>query len=124
VAVLHLVIIGVGITLLWRAYKRRGFKTGFKDSSQTGLAITSTLIGVGILLTLSCVKICRHYLIMTFPLEWVWLSRLGLSDTRSGQRYLTVLWTAQLLLSVLFLVYIHLNHGDPLGDYGVAYQFQ
>lgn len=124
VAILHLAIIGAGIAVLVKAYKVRGFQPGFRDSSPTGLAIASTLIGVGILLTISCVKICRHYLIVTFPLEWVWLSRLGLSDSRSGQRMLTVLWASQFLLSVLFLVYIHLNHGDPLGDYGVAYQFQ
>jgi hypothetical protein len=78
----------------------------------------------GILMTLSCLEVRRHYLIMSFPLEWVWLSRMSLGGSRLGQRYLMMIWVAQLLISASFLVYIHVNHGDPMGDYGVAYQFQ
>ena len=124
VAMAHLVIIGTGIVVLVKAMKKGDFLRGIKDLSETGLAVNSTLLAAGVLMTLSCIKICRHYLIMTFPLEWVWLARLGLSDSRSGQRLLTVLWIAQLLLSAFFLGYIHVNHGDPLGDYGITYQFQ
>jgi hypothetical protein len=61
---------------------------------------------------------------MSFPMEWVWLSRLGLRDQRFGQRYLLIIWIAQLFISVMFLAYIHINHGDPMGHYGIAYQFQ
>jgi hypothetical protein len=57
-------------------------------------------------------------------MEWVWLSRFGLRDERLGQRRLMVIWIAQLLISASFLIYIHLNHGDPSGHYGMAYQFQ
>ena len=75
-------------------------------------------------MTLSCVEIFRHYLIMTYPLEWVWLSRLSLRDSRWGRTYLAALWLAQLLITVSFLFYIHTTHGDPSSDYGIAYQFQ
>lgn len=124
VAVLHLLIIGTAILMLVSGKKNRGWMPGLKDSSETGLAVNSTLMASGVLLTLSCVKICRHYLIMTFPLEWVWLSRLGLSNFHRGRRHLVALWIAQLLLTGAFLGYIHVNHGDPLGDYGVTYQGQ
>ena len=85
--------------------------------------LASVLLITGLLMTLSCFKINQHYLIMSFPLEWVWLSRLGLSDPR-GSKWLAILWTAQLLVSVALLGYLHVNHGVPAGDYGTAYQFQ
>lgn len=123
VAVFHVVIIGTGILMLVSA-KTGWFSRVIRDSSETGLALYSVLFATGILMTLSCLEICRHYLIMTFPLEWVWLSHLGLCDPSRGRRYLMVVWTAQLFISALFLVYIHLNHGVPMGYYGTAYQFQ
>ena len=75
-------------------------------------------------MALTVVNICRHYLIMTFPLEWVWLSRMGLNDKRFGQRYLFVIWIGQLIISISFLLYIHINHGDTLSEYGIPYGFQ
>jgi hypothetical protein len=123
-AVLHAVIVVAGIIILVSTVKKSGLSKGFRDSSETGLAINSVLLVSGILMYLLGVKVFRHYLIMTFPLEWVWLSRMALRDLRLGQRYLTVIWIAQLLISVSFLVYIHINHGAPLADYGTAYQFQ
>jgi hypothetical protein len=124
VGLLHVVIIVTVICMLISIIKTRGSSHDNPDSSETGLAIHSILIVPGILMTLTCVEICRHYLIMTFPLEWVWLSRLGLRDRRWGQHYLTVIWIAQLLISISFLFYIHINHGALTGDYGTAYQFQ
>lgn len=122
VGISHVFIIVTGILIFVSAIKKIGFSGWFKDASNTGMAVDSVLLVAGLFLTL-CVKIFRHYLIMSFPLEWVWLSRLGL-NIRWGQRYLTVIWIAQLIISAGFLVYIHLNQGAPLADYGVAYQFQ
>ncbi len=123
VGILHVCIIVCAILIFVSAYKKRGFLRGISDSSETGLILNSALVISGILMTLSCFKINQHYLIMSFPLEWVWLARLGLSDPR-GSRWLMAIWTAQLLISILFLTYIHVNHGVPMGDYGTAYQFQ
>lgn len=124
VGIFHAVIIVTGILIFVSVKRSRGFHRGMKDPSETGLALHSVLLASGILMTLSCVEIWRHYLIVSFPLEWVWLSRMGLCDPRLGQRYLTVIWIAQLLISASFLGYIHINHGAPMGDYGIAYQFQ
>jgi len=124
VALLHIVIIAAAILIFisvkktWKAWRKK------KDISESGLAIRSLLLVSGVLLTLTGVGVQRHYLIMTFPLEWVWLSRFGLRDERSGQKYLMILWVAQLLISVMLLVYLHLNHGAEMGDYGIAYQYQ
>jgi hypothetical protein len=123
VAACHAVIIvGAALILVWA--KRSGGWRGKRDSSDTWLALWSVLGAAGVLMTLTCTEVCRHYLIMTFPLEWVWLGRLGLRGGPGGRRCLAALWAAQLLISILFLVYLHVNHGDPSGNYGVAYQFQ
>lgn len=124
VAVLHVIILGAGLWLVHSWRKAGGTFRWKADTSETGLTLQSALWAVGVLMTLSCVELFRHYLIVTFPLEFVWLARLAFRGGERGERCLKVLWAAQLLLSVMFLVYIHLNHGDPLGDYGVAYQFQ
>jgi hypothetical protein len=95
-----------------------------KSSTETGLAVNAVLLGTGLLMSLSGFELFRHYLMVSFPLEWVWLSRMGLCDSRWGQKCLIAIGVAQLLISILFLTYIHINHGAPLGDYGTAYQFQ
>lgn len=123
VGILHIVIVISAILIFISAYKKRGFLRGTFDSSETGLILISALVVSGILMTFSCFKINQHYLIMTFPLEWVWLSRLGIGDPQ-GSRWLLAIWTAQLLISISFLGYVHVNHGVPMGDYGTAYQFQ
>lgn len=124
VGVLHLVILAAAIRLFVVAKGKGKFREGIADRSETAMAVNATLWAVGILMTLSCFKINQHYLIMTFPLEWVWLSRLGLLDGRWGKRCLGAIWTAQLLISMAFLAYLHIHHGVPAGDYGTAYQFQ
>ncbi len=124
VAVMHAVIIVSAALILLGIKRSGGFSKGIAHFPQSSLAVHSTLIASGLLMTFCAIKICRHYLIMTFPLEWVWLSKMGLQDARWGARYLAALWIAQLFISAAFLVFIHINHGDPLGDYGVAYQYQ
>jgi hypothetical protein len=124
VAVAHAAIIVSVILILISIRKTGGFSRIIKDTSETGLATNAVLLGSGVVMSLMVVNICRQYLIVTFPFEWVWLSRMGLCDSRWGQRYLFMLWIAQLIISVSFLIYIHVSHGDSLGDYGIAYQFQ
>jgi hypothetical protein len=84
--------------------------------------------GFGILLTASAVLIHRYYLLVTFPLQYVWLAWLTLGSWARGSRgrrlsrmLLVALCVVQALLSAGFLYYIHVNHGAALGDYGVAY---
>jgi hypothetical protein len=124
VGALHLLILIAAVRIFTAAGKTAKSRQGVADHSETALALNATLWAAGFLMTLSCFKINQHYLIMTFPMEWVWLSRLGLRDTRWGERCLGAIWAAQLLISAAFLAYIHAHHGVPLGDYGTAYQFQ
>jgi hypothetical protein len=100
-------------------------------SSPTAFTLSAALWGYGILLTLSLVSVTRHYLIILFPLEFVWLARLTLAGSeqsagvrRLGRGVLVTLCVAQLLISASFLNYIHVNQGAPDADYGVAYGAQ
>jgi hypothetical protein len=123
VGIAHMLIVVCAVIVLVSIAKRGGFQKWFRDSSDNGIAVNSILLVAGTLLTL-CTKVLRHYLIMSFPLEWVWLSRMGLEMGRKGQIYLMGIWVAQLLISAAFLFYIHVNHGAPGADYGIAYQYQ
>lgn len=80
--------------------------------------------GYGILLTASAVMISRHYLIATFPLQWVWLARALDPDDARGRRLLRAIWALELATTALFLYYVHVKGGAPGGDYGVAYSAQ
>jgi len=124
VGLLHLLIGALGILILLAWKKNRGKGPAVLDSSETGKALKVALGPAGLLMTLSCIEVCRHYLLMAFPLEGVWLSRMGLCDHERGRWRLACLWAAELLLTLLFLYFIHVNHGAPIGDYGVAYQYQ
>jgi hypothetical protein len=89
--------------------------------SESSLAIASYLWGCGILITAFGVAVQRHYLLVTFPLASVWFARFLASEPRQGARVFGLLWSAELLVTVFFLYYIHVNGGAPNGDYGLAY---
>jgi hypothetical protein len=101
-------------------------KNGESERDETGLALRGALWGGGAVMTVLAPTIYRHYLLITFPFEWVWLARLardGLGTHRARMALLTV-WIAQLALSMCLLYFLHVNGGAPTGDYGVAYDRQ
>jgi hypothetical protein len=68
--------------------------------------------------------VARHYLIVAFPLNLLWLARLALIRPVSGRRALLVVGAAQLVIALSFLTYVHTYGGAPDGDYGVSYSRQ
>jgi 4-amino-4-deoxy-L-arabinose transferase-like glycosyltransferase len=116
--------------LLWR--NRWHLRERFIGrSSQTAFTLSAALWGYGILLTLTLIPVARHYMIILFPLEFVWLARLILAGgdqsptaRRLGRGVLVMLFVAQLLISASFLGYIHVNQGAVGGDYDVPYGAQ
>jgi hypothetical protein len=135
VLMLHVVAALAGIVLLGRAgwlWWRGSLRLPYTSpASPTWFALGAALFGYGILLTLTGLPVHRHYLIVTFPLMYVWVASLALTGTgsgpglrRSGRSVLAVLCVVQLLLTLSFLMYIHQRGGAPLGDYGVTYGAQ
>lgn len=91
----------------------------------TQFSILAALIPYGILLTLPGIRIYRFYLIITFPLLFVWFARFILNHHReNAYKILSAFVIAQILMCFAFLSFIHVNGGAPAGDYGKAYRLQ
>jgi hypothetical protein len=136
VAVLHSIIAGVAITLmlraavqLWRQRQRLGTLWIGRDSA-SAFTQNAALWGFGLLLTLSCFSIHRHYMIVLFPLEFLWVARLALatdvgrSPLRLGRVLLLSLCCAQFLLSANMLAFIHTRQNFAGTEYGIPYGAQ
>jgi hypothetical protein len=127
VAVAHVVVALVGGVTLASGFAsaRRRFRQGWRPASgdATGRALRATFMGYGVLLTLSGVVIYRHYLVVTFPLEWVLFCGVALHVKRHGRQLLLSLWASELFITAALLLYLHVHGGAP-GDYGTAYRLQ
>lgn len=95
-----------------------------RGSSELAHTLGAAFFGFGLALSLSGVHIFRHYLLVTFPLEWASFAWLAFKATKRPRAILTVMWCAQLGLSATFLHYIHQNGGAIGADYGPAYSTQ
>jgi len=125
-----LVILAVSAFLLmagvrfWRTFRNKPAKTEAFD--KTGFAIQAVFWMTGVLLTLTGVNIRRYYVLVVYPLEFLWFLRIALPPAAYGSRTLPRLllgglWVAQLFISANFVGYIHVNEGATQGDYGHAY---
>ena len=126
----HLVALGAATFILARGIRATLLKKTAKNLHLTNreLAIRAGLWGFGILLTASLVNIRRYYLMVSFPLEFVWLTSLAFAGSATTTRIarsvtlaLGALWGAQLVMSACFVSYVHVHEGATQGDYGDAY---
>ena len=106
-----------GVSILWVGFRRRGLTFFLGGESEA-----PALFLFGGLLTLSAVAISRHYLIVAYPLAWVWLGRAA--EIPSARRWLVLSWAMQLLTTILFLYFVHTNGGASGGDYGPSFRMQ
>jgi hypothetical protein len=114
-------LVGRGMAALWRR-RRCLAQCWVGTGSPTAFTQGAALWGFGLLLTLSCFSIHRHYMIVLFPLEFVWVARLALGH-RGGRALLGALWAAQLLISTQFLCYVHQTQRID-AEYGTTYRAQ
>jgi hypothetical protein len=148
VGLLHVLVIGAFIVVLGRAVYlawREGRQPWrvwcdrlIGRSSGSAFTQNAALWGFGLVLTLSSLPLHRHYMIILFPLEFLWLARMALavpssavvgnSETlsafRPGRVLLAGLFVVQLLITAGFLHYIHQTGGSMSGDYGLVYRMQ
>ncbi|MFL5812855.1 MAG: hypothetical protein ACJ763_04710 [Bdellovibrionia bacterium] len=132
VGVLHILAIIIGLVIFYGAIRRFFSQKGQKIRTLLGmtspeaLVLSASFFGYGLLMTLIGVLIHRHYLILTFPLEFLWLACLGTyqRSERLGRVALLSMCVVQAMISLSFLSYIHVRGGSPNGDYGVAYSHQ
>jgi hypothetical protein len=130
---LHGLLITLGAVLLVRLaawlWRERGhwIELGIGRHSATAFTQSATLWGFGILLTALSLPITRHYLLVAYPLGFVWLARLALGSCgtwKLGRPVLATLCATQFLISACFLGYIHVNQRPIHGDYGTPYGAQ
>jgi hypothetical protein len=135
VGLLHLLVIGIGAIIMFRAAAqiwtdRHGWReTLIGTQSPTLFTINGALLGYGVLLAASGLRFHRHYLLVVFPLTFVWLAWLALMPAKGdtinrGRALLLSLCIVEALISVAFLYFIHLNQGTMHGGYGPAYGAQ
>jgi hypothetical protein len=107
----------------WRILKERRIsaRTFLGEGDPTNRIVNAGLYGLGVFLTLIGRPIYRHYLLVAFPLEWLWLTRQCRLATHRANVLLGAVWMCELTIAAGFLYYIHVNHGAAAGDYGVTY---
>jgi hypothetical protein len=120
---LHLIVIAIGAWILASAARHWFRASRPRPNSPTEQTLGAVFWGCGLLMTLSALPIHRHYMVILYPFESLWLARLALevADRRMGRTLLAALCTAQLFMSVGFLSYIHTHQGVPGREYGVSY---
>ena len=131
VSLLHLALLGVGIWMLirgvmqlWEGWNNLPALIVGRESA-TAFTQQAALIGFGGLITFSGLPGHIHYMIIVYPLIFVWLARLVLNDSgpssmMTRRRKLAMICVLEFMLSLMFLVFIHQNHGAPRGDFGAV----
>jgi hypothetical protein len=109
----------------WRAGLKATLGAG---SSETGFLFAAALVSYGVLLSLPDFVMARHYLLITFPLAYVWLAAVALSPVARWRGLNEKLLLAALALN-LFVAgqlfgFLRQNGGAPHGDFGVSWREQ
>jgi hypothetical protein len=132
IGVVHLVLLAATVVVLMRGaaalWQQRGrlVDAFIGRDSPTAFTLSAALWGFGLLMTVSCLPIHRHYMIVLFPLECLWVARLAVSHpegVRLGRRLLATLCVGQLVVSASFLAYVHQTQLID-AEYGPTYHAQ
>lgn len=125
VAGLHAILVAALVAVV-AGWLRAVLRPGTTQRSPTGMVLGASAIGYGLLLTLTGLPVYRHYMIVLFPLTFVWLARTALATFGPipARTLLTGLTTIQACVSALFLGYIHRLDRPVRGDYGAPYRVQ
>lgn len=134
VGLLHAAAIASAVWLLVRIFRQRSTLFGAAALAQlrnpTVMVQDFALWGYGVLLTLSLVSIHCHYMIIAYPMQFLWVARmaLGARPDRSpramtGRALLALMCAVQLAISISFLAYVHAKQRID-GDYGTVYRAQ
>jgi hypothetical protein len=137
VGLLHWILGGIALLLVGRAlvflwHRREQWRDRWIGrESASAFTQNAALWGFGLLLTISSFSIHRHYMIVLFPLEFLWVARLALAKgeeqarfVRLGRVLLVCLWLAQFCISANMLAYIHARQNFAGTEYGIPYGAQ
>jgi hypothetical protein len=123
----YLAAIGAWMTLRWLASwlprrfgKKLASELGPRFDERLTFYFVVTLGVVGVLLTLSGVRIRPHYLLVVAPFIHVWAAAVAWPR----KRLLVSVAAAQMLVTATLLMFVHVEGGVPGADYGRSYRAQ
>jgi hypothetical protein len=102
-------------------YKQKQLLHRLTDNQDTnGFYLIAILLGLGIIMTLSCIWIQPHYLIIAFPFPYIFVMRM----LYPRKKLMIATLILQLLLSIAFFSFIHQTQGTEDSDYGKTYKYK
>lgn len=108
------------VRLVWERRRSLG-ALARGDASDTSLLLAAVLVGMGLLMTLPSISMHRHYMLATFPLEYVLVARIALS-AKHGESLLRALFFGCTVVSFGILTFVH-DIGEN-GEMGKTYAVQ
>jgi len=123
-AVAHAALIGIGLYCLvrWAKSIRGPRLISSSEDGNVWLWIHAAAFGMTALLMLAGVRARRHYLVIAYPLPFVWLAWLLLTYG-SARLYRTAL-ALQLAITMTLMLQVHRDGGVANGAYGLSYRAQ
>jgi hypothetical protein len=134
VALAHLLLIGAGLVIFWRAgvnfwRERRAGRTLWQVVTTPGLqSAYAVCFGYGLILTWSCLGYYRHYHILSFPFMFAWLAFLAVGRpevrnvmARWGRVLLVLVIVGELFVSGAFWHYLREHPEGVNGDFRQPY---
>ena len=123
-AIAHAALIGIALFCLVRWVKtiRRPQIVPSPTDGNVWLWIHAAAFGMTILLMVAGVRARTHYLVIAYPLPFVWLAWLLL--THGGGRLYRTALALQLAITLTVMLQIHRDGGVANGAYGAAYRAQ
>jgi hypothetical protein len=108
VLVAHGVLAVAAVVLAWRALRAlwESRRVLFSKRDDTSLLLAAVLAGMGVLMTLPSISIHRHYMLATFPLQYVLVARVALRRP-GGEKWLRVLFVGGAIVSFGLLAFVH-----------------
>jgi hypothetical protein len=123
-AVAHAALLGIAVYCLVRWLKtiRRPRLLPSSEDGNVWLWAHAAAFGMTALLMLAGVRARTHYLVIAYPLPFVWLAWLLL--THGGARYYKIVLALQLAITITLMHQIHRDGGVVNGAYGLTYRAQ
>jgi hypothetical protein len=123
-AVAHAALLGIGLYCLVRWVKtiRRPQIVSPREEGNLWLWIHAAAFGMTALLMLAGVRARTHYLVIAYPLPFVWLAWLLL--TYGGARLYRMALGLQLAITITLMLQVHRDGGVSNGAYGLSYSAQ
>jgi hypothetical protein len=119
IALLFLAVSAIAAIVRWWQ-KRRNSTDLISESNSIAFYLWAGGVIMPILLLFARVRIPGHYLIVLYPFIHIWIAVLERGRVRS----LIAICSAQLFVSICFLVFIHIHNGGPEAFYGTVYRLQ